>query len=160
MTVAEWIVGTPSTGEAAARPACPMAHRRSPLGSRVNRILATGGQPAKPLGLIRWAGGAAVLTAALAAPGFAAKNTRTIEVDASFVPGAMEVVHTSPKAAFAALASSIDELQEEIRALIALAATRDVAPSTTRRLRALQLHAMQIRSVASQIERRQQQLTR
>ncbi|MEM8713420.1 MAG: M56 family metallopeptidase, partial [Planctomycetota bacterium] len=67
-TVAEWLVGS----ETRVRAACPMAHKRSPLAERVNRILATDGEPTRPLGLLRCLGGAAVMATAVAAPGFSA----------------------------------------------------------------------------------------
>jgi beta-lactamase regulating signal transducer with metallopeptidase domain len=154
-TVAEWIIGAP-----AARPACPMAHKRSPLGSRVNRILATDGQPTKPLGTLRWVGGAAVLATAMAAPGFAAKQASAFEVEAAPAPAIIEVVGAPTMTPFDALNVSIDQLQEEIRTLIVLAAKREVPRATVGRLEKLYVRANRVRAYVDQLESRMRQLTR
>ncbi len=163
-TVAEWIIGAPTAERAAARPACPMAHKNSPLSSRVNRILATDGEPAGPLGALRWVGGVTVLATAMAAPGFAAKTAYPIEVEAVITPRVVEVFAVeappTPTTPFDALHQSIDQLQEEIRTLIALAATREVAGSTVRRLEMLHVRAMRVRTYVDQLESRMRMLAR
>ena len=166
-TVAEWIIGKPN----AARPACPMAHQGSPLGSRVNRILATDGLPAAPLGIARWVGGAIVLATAMAAPGFAAREALPTIIEDARAPltfGTLIVetpqlslaVVASPGSPFSALNASIDQMREEIRTLIALAAEREVPASTVRRLEQLHVRAMRIQSFVDQLESRMRQLDR
>ena len=145
--VAEWIMGPSHAGQVEARPACPMAHRNSPLKYRVNRILDTDGLPAKPLGLLRWVGAAVVLTTAMAAPGFAAKQTGPIPLEAAYV---LE----EPVSPIAALSSSIEQLQGDIQTLIVLAAEREVPHATIRRLTRLHVRAIQVRSIAERLKSR------
>lgn len=68
--VAEWIVG-PAEDRARAVPACPMAHHRSKLKERVERILATEGRERRTTRLPALTGSVAVLLTAFAAPGVA-----------------------------------------------------------------------------------------
>lgn len=164
-TVAEWIIGVPGAAQAA-RPACPMAHRNSPLGSRVHRILATDGLPTKPLGVLRLAGGAIVLATAMAAPGFAARQVPPAVVEGAPAPMIIEATlfsppePASPASTFEALNGSIELLQEQIRALIELAAQREVPDTTVERLKMLHVRAMRFRSFVDQLESRMRLLAR
>ncbi len=68
-TVAEWIVGPSQAGRPV--PACPMAHAKSKLGERVERILATEGEAQRaPFGSGA-IGTVAILATAMAVPGVA-----------------------------------------------------------------------------------------
>lgn len=152
-TVAEWIVGVPR----AASPACPMAHQHSPLSSRVHRILATDGLPTRPLGALRWAGGAIVLATAMAAPGFAARQTQPTAIEAAPLVPVAPSAQASP---FAALGHSIDQMQEEIRTLIALAGQRQVPDATVNRLKMLGMRGKRVRAYLHQLEDEMRRLDR
>lgn len=86
-TVAEWIVGPSQAGKAV--PACPMAHAKSKLGERVERILATDGEAQRaPFGSGA-IGTIAILATAMAVPGVAiAANQAAVGV--GVLPGADE----------------------------------------------------------------------
>ncbi|MFT5732214.1 MAG: beta-lactamase regulating signal transducer with metallopeptidase domain [Planctomycetota bacterium] len=153
-TVAEWIVG----GSTSVRAACPMAHRNSPLASRVNRILATDGLPAGPLGPLRWMGGAAVLATALAAPGFAARSLPLMTPVLIEEPTSMGVlVHSSP---LEALEFSVVQLVGEIEELIVVASEREVHGTTIQRLRSLQSRAQRVLMFAQVLQEKAGRLVR
>lgn len=153
-TVAEWIVG----GSTSVRAACPMAHRNSPLASRVNRILATDGLPAGPLGPLRWMGGAAVLATALAAPGFAARSLPLVTPVLIEEPTSMGVlVHSSP---LEALEFSVVQLVGEIEELIVVASEREVHSTTIQRLRSLQIRAQRVLMFAQVLQEKASRLVR
>lgn len=147
-TVAEWLVGS----EARVRAACPMAHKQSPLAERVDRILATDGEPARPLGLLRGLGGAAVVATAMAAPGFSAPATT-----ATPKPVAVELTLDASEAAaplstFGTLAASLKELQVEVLALLEMASERDVPERTIERLAYLYERAGTISALALSLQ--------
>ncbi|QDV09788.1 Protease HtpX [Planctomycetes bacterium Poly30] len=167
-TVAEWIVGA----DTSLRAACPMAHRNSPLTSRVHRILATDGEPARPLGPLRWMGGAAIIATAFAAPGFAARATAgetepKVELAAPAPLGSIEATGfetsrgTSRSAVpFEALELSVIQLGQEIDELIVVAARRDVPESTLQRLRALRNQTLGVHAIARKLQEKASRLRR
>lgn len=157
-TVAEWIIG----GPAKLRPACPMAHRNSPLASRVDRILATDGEPTRPLGPLRWIGGAVVLTTALAAPGFAARAVapEAPAPPAPVLPAESERTFAQPATVFEALSASVRHLGGEIDELIQVAAERDVPESTLQRLRVLRKRTRGVRELTLALQEKAQRLER
>ncbi len=173
-TVAEWIIGGPTS----VRAACPMAHRNSPLASRVNRILATEGEPRGPLGPLRWIGGAVVLTTALAAPGFAARTIAPTDAGPeAVVEGARPAPNTrrvtsspldapaplappAPQTVFELLEKSIAQLSSEIDELILIAQGREVPGTTILRLTEMRDRAEFIRRAAHLLVERAQRLSR
>jgi hypothetical protein len=166
-SVADWIVGPQI-----ARPACAMAHKRSPLGQRVERILATDGEvQTRHIGA-RLVGPMAIVATALAVPGFAITLRPGLEVEAATpavfgtvaLPASIEtakfaftfeervsaggLVRTSPRALFlSTLESSVDLLDTELNEVLALASERQVSTETVQQLGRLLEQAAHIRSL-------------
>ncbi len=157
-SVADWIVGPQN-----ARPACAMAHKRSPLGQRVERILATDGEvQTRHIGA-RLVGPLAIVATALAVPGFAITLQPSLELEAvtpevfgnvefpgAFVESASAggLVSTSPRALLlSTLESSVDLLDAELNEVLALAGERDVSTETVQQLGRLLEQAARIRSL-------------
>lgn len=113
--VAEWIIGSPS-----ASAACPMAHKRSKLSERVERILATDqAAPRRSVGT-RAIGALAVSLTALSAPGIAIAadaetSVRFIRFDAEAEIDALRIVDLYENLEM--LAEVVELEIEEIRAL-------------------------------------------
>ncbi|MEM6672161.1 MAG: M56 family metallopeptidase [Planctomycetota bacterium] len=148
-SVADWIVGPQGP-----RPACAMAHGRSPLGQRVERILATNGVAARRHVGARALGAMALGATAFAAPGFATIQQAGAAPPTPPLPAALEVVaaHSmaSPLSAIAAdLEISLAELDAEIAELIALGARRELEPTTALRLNSLLSRAARLRAAVS-----------
>ena len=157
-SVADWIVGPQN-----ARPACAMAHKRSPLGQRVERILATDGEvQTRHIGA-RLVGPMAIVATALAVPGFAITLQPSLELEAVTpeVFGTLEfpvafvestsaggLVSTSPRTLLLnTLESSVDLLDAELNEIVALAGERDVSTETIQQLGRLLEQAARIRSL-------------
>ena len=157
-SVADWIVGPQN-----ARPACAMAHKRSPLGQRVERILATDGEvQTRHIGA-RLVGPMAIVATALAVPGFAITLQPSLELEAATPevfgtlespavfeesPSAGGLVLASPRALLlSTLESSVDLLDAELNEIVALVGERDVSAETVQQLGRLLEQAARIRSL-------------
>ena len=127
--VAEWIVG-PADDHPRAEPACPMAHHRSKLKERVERILATEGRERKVTRLSGFTGSAAVMLTAFAAPGVAiAAGPQYIALETR-----MQIVHLPTEGLFANLEQMAQLVEAEIDEIRALGASRGLPSSIERRL--------------------------
>lgn len=156
-TVADWIVG-----QNGLQPACPMAHRRSPLAERVERILETEGQVGRSRRRMALIAPTAILGTAIAAPGFA-----TVEPPLDAVPAGLsalapaDATGTLPAPVAPAEMTLADELalllasfeldivqiEAEVVHLIELGATRELDGTTKARLAALRQQAATLRSM-------------
>lgn len=150
-TVAEWIVGPSHTGQPV--PACPMAHAKSKLGERVERILATEGETQRaPFGSGA-IGTVAIIATAMAVPGVAiaagqgsAVSTAIFEQPAGTLAGLAEAENvsrepmrrsskTSLAGTFADLSLLAELMQAELERVEVLSQDRVLSSATRERLR-------------------------